>query len=189
MDQFNKDTYKKKTLFQEFYHSCLGKIVILVVIFLVVFLIAVLTVPSDKTMHDMTLDNIHQCLQDNDSINNDEIDENFANIGRTFFETDTTKTKRDILKYLRAYNTLEVYSHSGYKTVYLHNARHPRGVRIAVGVFGIVISTIQYSDMVLDLGPARGKFNERLIEEPVIDDGLGENPHLKPYHYQGNPED
>ena len=28
MEQFNQNTYKKPNLFQEFYHSCLGKVVI-----------------------------------------------------------------------------------------------------------------------------------------------------------------
>ena len=92
MDQFNRDTYKKETLFQEFYHSCLGKIIILAVILLILFVVGVMTVPSDKMVVRETMDNIHQCLQDNDSINNDELDEDFANISRTFSEADTTLT-------------------------------------------------------------------------------------------------
>jgi hypothetical protein len=74
MDQFNRDTYKKETLFQEFYHSCLGKIIILAVILLILFVVGVMTVPSDKMVVRETMNNIHQCLQDNDSINNDELD-------------------------------------------------------------------------------------------------------------------
>ncbi len=189
MEQFNRDTYKKETLFQEFYHSCLGKIIILIAIFFILFIVAIFTVPSEQEMQDQTFDNIHQCLQDNDGRNNDEIDENFANVVRTFSEADTTLTKREMLKYLRAYNSLAVYEHTGYKTAYLHNARHPQGVRISLGIFGIVISTLHYQDMVLDLGPARGDYNQKLIEVPAPDNDFGENPHLKPYHYKGNPED
>ena len=32
MEQFNSNTYKKQTAWQEFTHSCLGKIIILAVI-------------------------------------------------------------------------------------------------------------------------------------------------------------
>ncbi len=189
MEQFNRDTYKKETLFQEFYHSCLGKIIILIAIFFVLFIIAIFTVPTEQTMRDQTMNHIHACLQDNDGRTNDEIDEIFANVVRSYSEVDTTLTKREMLKYLRAYNTIEVYEHTGYKTVYLHNARHPQGVRISVGIFTMVISTLYYSDMVLDLGPARGDFNQKLIEVPTNEPDFGENPHLKPYHYKGNPED
>jgi hypothetical protein len=189
MDQFNRDTYKKETLFQEFYHSCLGKIIILAVILLILFVVGVMTVPSDKMVVRETMDNIHQCLQDNDSINNDELDEDFANISRTFSEADTTLTNPELLKYFRAYNTIAVYDHTAYKTAYLHNTRHPQGVRVGIAIFGKVISTVYYDDMVLDLGPARGDFNERLVPAPAQDEYFGDNPHLKPYHYKGNPED
>ena len=94
MDQFNRDTYKKETLFQEFYHSCLGKIIILAAIALVLFVIAVLTLPNTQKVQMATMDNIHQCLQDNDSIQNDNLDEFFANIVRTFSEADTTLTNQ-----------------------------------------------------------------------------------------------
>jgi hypothetical protein len=82
-----------------------------------------------------------------------------------------------------------VYDHTAYKTAYLHNTRHPQGVRVGIAIFGKVISTVYYDDMVLDLGPARGDFNERLVPVPAQDEYFGDNPHLKPYHYKGNPED
>ena len=117
------------------------------------------------------------------------IDEFFNNISRTFSQTDSTLTNKEVYDAFKRYNSLEVYQHAGYSTAYLHNAYHPEGVRIGIGVFGMVISTINYTDMVLDLGPARGKYNEKLIDTPIPDLDLGENPALKPYHYKGNPED
>lgn len=190
MDQFNRDTYKKETLFQEFYHSCLGKIIILAAIALVLFVIAVLTLPSDHRMQTEMMDNIHQCLQDNNGQMNDDLDESFANIVRTFTDADTTLTNQEMLKTFKEYNTVEVFDHTAYKTVRLHNARNPQGIRIGIGVFGIVISTLCYDDLVLDVAPAHGEYNKQLLAPPPItDEGLGENPHLKPYHYQGNPDD
>jgi len=190
MDQFNRDTYKKETLFQEFYHSCLGKIIILAGIALVLFVIAVLTVPADQRMQVAMMDNIHQCLQDNNGPTNDNLDESFANIARTLTDADTTQTNLETLKAFREYNTLEVFDHTAYKTVRLHNARNPQGIRIGIGIFGLVISTLCFDDLVLDIGPAHGEYNKKLLDPaPITDDGLGENPHLKPYHYKGNPED
>ena len=190
MDQFNRDTYKKETLFQEFYHSCLGKIIILAVLALILFVIGVLTLPNNDKMMTATMDNIHECLQDNDSINNDNHDESFANVARTFAEADTTLTNQEMLKCFKKYNSIEIYDHTCYKTAYLHNARHPQGVRVGIGVFGMVLSTICFDDLVLDIAPVHGDYNKKLAPSPAFsDDDLGENPHLKPYHYKGNPDD
>jgi len=189
MEQFNRDTYKKETLFQEFYHSCLGKIIILVVIFLLLFIIGIITLPTTEVMRAEAMDNVHQCLQDNYEKQGDDIDEGFANVVRTFSRTDSTLTNKEVYKAFKRYNALEVYRHTAYGTVYLHNAYHPGGVRIGIGVFGMLISTIKYTDMVLNLGPARGKYNEKLIKDNIPDFDLGDNPALKPYHYKGNPDD
>ena len=72
----------------------------------------------------------------------------------------------------------------------MRNNIHPSGIREGIGIFGIVIPTINYDDFLMSEGPVRGKYNERLIQDQVIpDDYLGDNPMLKPYHYKGNPDD
>ena len=51
MDQFNSvnsDSYKKKNILQEFFHSCLGKIVIFLGVLLVLYIFAIITVPTKK---------------------------------------------------------------------------------------------------------------------------------------------
>ena len=189
MDQFNRDVYKKETLAQQFFRSCLGKIIILAAILAVLTVIAVMTTPTDAQMEVYTEDNIHECLQDNQEAKNDAIDETFSNIRRTFTLADTTLTNREVYDAYKAYNTTEVYRHPAYCTTYLRNTAHPQGVRVGIGIFGLVISTIFYEDLVLDLGPVRGEFNEKLIQDQPIPDDLGENPNLKPYHYRGNPDD
>ncbi len=189
MDQFNRETYKKESLFHEFYHSCLGRIIILAVLCLVLFVVGVMTVPSEKEMYEKTIDNIHECLQDNEDIPNDDLDEKFSNIDRTISTADTTLTNDALFDTFEEFNRLEVYKHPAYATVYLRNTLHPQGVRVGIGVFGMVISTVYFSDLVLDLGPARGEYNEPLVPAPSLDEDFGENPHLTPYHYKGNPED
>ena len=191
MDQFNRDTYKKDTIFQEFYHSCMGKIIILAGIAFILFLIGIITLPSESQIQAEVYDNIHQCLQDNENEKNDELDEDFANVVRTFTVADTTLTNRDALKWYKKYNTVAVYDHTSFATAYIHNTIYPQGVRVGIAVFGMVISTINYEDLILDVGPARGRFQEKLYPSSTSSDTttFGENPHLNPYHYNGNPED
>ena len=44
--------------------------------------------------------------------------------------------------------------------------------------------------LMLDLGPARGKYNEHLAPVAVPEEDYeAENPNLKPYHYNDNPDD
>ena len=189
MEQFNRDTYKKETVFQEFYHSCLGKIIILAVLALILFVVGVMTLPTEAAIQAEVYDNVHQCLQDNDSTKNDDLDEFFANIVRTFSEADTTLTNQEALKCYKHYNTVSVFNHTAFSTAYIFNTQNPQGVRVGIGVFGMVVSTLRYSDLVLDLGPVRGEYNERLVPAPATDEYFGDNPHLKPYHYKGNPDD
>jgi hypothetical protein len=41
----------------------------------------------------------------------------------------------------------------------------------------------------MNLGPVRGKYNQRLIQDVAVpDEYIGDNPNIKPYHYQGNPD-
>ena len=70
------------------------------------------------------------------------------------------------------------------------NGIYPQGRRISIGIFGTVVSTIHYGDLVLSTGAIRGEYGKRLNDplENVPDDDFGENPHVEPYHYQGNPD-
>lgn len=189
MDQFNNNTYKKRSPLQEFTNSCGGKVIILLALSLILSVVAILTVPSERKTIAATEDNIRQCLQDNDSIPSDAIDEIVANISRTFSEADTTVNDKERVDTYHKYNRLEFYNHILFSTARIVNNTHPQGVRAGWGIFGLVISTIYYEDLIMTNGPARGKYNEKLLPTELPDDYNGENPMLKPYHYKGNPED
>ena len=189
MEQFNRDVYKRETLFQQFYRSCLGKIIILTVVLAVLYVGGVMSVPSDETMRQATDAHVQQCIQDNQNTKNDNLDEFFCNISRTFGTVDTTLTNKESYQAFKSYNQLDVYRHASFATAYLRSNLHPQGIRVGVGIFGIVVSTVRYCDLVLDLGPARGNYNEKLIQDVQLPEDLGENPNLKPYHYKGNPDD
>lgn len=193
MDQFNSvnsDSYKKKNILQEFFHSCLGKIVIFLGVLLVLYIFAIITVPTKKMMLEEAFDNIQECLQDNDSIKADEIDEFINNISRTISVADTTKTNKEVLNTFLKYNTLMVYSHLGFKTVHIVNGIYPQGERIGIGLFQTVISTVNYNDLVVTTGAVRGDYNKQLNAPVEVPDSLytGENPNVQPYHYQGDTE-
>jgi len=189
MDQFNSDSYKKQGLMQQFFHSCLGKIVILLVALFALYIFALITIPSKNMMLLETYDNIHECLQENDSVKADEIDEVINNVTRSFLNADTTKTNPEVLKAFLKYNRLAVYRHPGFQTVHVINSIYPQGRRISIGLFQGVISTLNYEDLVVTTGAARGDYNKQLnapVEVPDSDEYIGENPNVEPYHFEGN---
>ena len=189
MEQFNKKTYQSPGAVQEFSHSCLGRIIILAVILCVLMVIAAVTRPSDNMMRWQMEDNIHECLQSSDSIQSDFIDDYVSNLGRVFTHADTTLTNTEQWETYKALNTLEIYTHTFYKTAYIRNTVHPEGVRVGFGIFSIVFPTIKYEDLLMNTGVIRGDYGKRLIRDiSVPDDYIGDNPNVQPYHYQGNPD-
>jgi hypothetical protein len=194
MDQFNSvnsDSYKKKNILQEFFHSCLGKIVIFLGVLLVLYIFAIITVPTKKMMLEEAFDNIQECLQDNDSIKADEIDEFINNISRTISFTDTTATNQETYKAFKKYNRLEVYNHAGFKTIHLFNGIYPQGQRIGIGIFQTVISTLFYDELVISTGAVRGDYNKSLTAPPPevhdveFEDTIG-STNVNTYHYEGD---
>jgi hypothetical protein len=190
MDQFNRNNYKKDSIIQEFWHSCLGKLVVLGVVALILLIIAIVTVPNDEVMKAEMDDNIRQCLQANDSIRGDIIDDVVNNASHIFSVADSTIDDHEILEVYNKYNELRIYRHTFFSTAMIHNNLHPQGIRAGIGIFGLVIPTVYYSDLLLRTGAVRRDFNQKLIQDaPPADDYIGENPNLNPYHYKGNPDD
>ena len=190
MEQFNRDVYKKESLAQQFFGSCLGKIVTLGLLMVVLMVIAIITVPTDSMVKWQMEDNIRELLQDNDGIKGDDIDQAIDNFSNIFTHADTTANDKEIMKVYHKYNKLQVHHHTLFSTARVYNNLHPDGVRVGIGVFTGVIPTVKTSDLLLDVGPVRGDYNKKLVpEEGIPDQDMGENPNLKPYHYQGNPDD
>jgi hypothetical protein len=189
MEQDAKNSYRtQQSVAQEFYHSCLGRIVILIAILLVLFVVAVITVPSEAKMQSEMMDDILECIHDNDSIKGDGIDDTIANFGRIFSEADSTEADKELLEAFNKYNKLEIYRHSFYSTARLRNNLSAEGIRVGVGIFGFVIPTIKYSDIILFVSTFKNYNKERLIDPPSQDEYVGENPNIKEYHYLGDPD-
>jgi len=190
MDQTSNGGFKKnESPFQAFYHSCLGKLVIAGGILIILFIVALMTKPTQEEMEMEMVDNILQCIEANDSIQGDEIDDQVNNLNNMFSHADTAKINKDLLMSLKKNNRLEIYNHSFFRTAYILNNIYPEGVRVGVGMFGVVYPTVIYKDLLLNVGPMQKNYKDGVIRSTVVKPAdLGTNPSLKPYHYEGDPD-
>lgn len=180
MYQLDKSTYQKDSTAKLFFRSGFGKFCIVAMLIAVVVLIASMTVPSDSYMEEETMDAIRQCLEDKQTHQPDKVDEAVRNMLAIFTDADTAKTSEQMRDFYH-YNRLAVYPHSLYSTARIHNNLHAEGVRVAIGIFGVVIPTVSINDMILRSAPVRGEYNKKIIKEVIGDDEeyYGDNPDLK----------
>lgn len=181
MYQQDRGSYRKNdSLFSEFTHSCLGRFIILIAILIILTIVAFITNPSEQTMRDDTVDNIRQCIETNDSINTDWIDNAINNVGYIFTDADTTANS-EIMAFFNEHNRLEYYDHSIYSTVRLYNNFRVEGTLCSIGIFGIVIPTVNFNDFLLRTAPMRKDYNQPVVRNPYgeSDDYMGENPDME----------
>lgn len=183
MSQSNKESYKtKESYMQMFLHSCLGKVAILLVILGMALLVAHITVPSDKKMDKEMASSIYKCIEENDSIHGDKIDDAVRNFIAIFTTADST-SHPGVMSEFHKYNQVRIYRHTFYSTARIHNNFNPRGTRVGIGIFGIVIPTVGYSDILMHTEPLRKEYNERIIKETNDDEeeDFGRTPSLDDY--------
>lgn len=182
MNQTDRGHYKNdESAKRLFFHSCLGKIIILGAFLAFVLFLANQTIPDEETMMNETTDNIYQCIAANDNIQRDWIDDAVGNIGNIFTEADSLPDEAT-LKTFYKYNRLEYQKGMFHSKVLLFNNFHSDGVRAGIGIFGIVIPTVNFNDFLLRVSPIHKGYNQRLIEGPkmnrVDQEYFGENPDL-----------
>ncbi|MBO4430108.1 MAG: hypothetical protein J5790_02070, partial [Bacteroidaceae bacterium] len=130
-----------ESITQAFSHSCLGKLLIAAAVLVVLLIIAYFTAPNEKEMRDEINDDIMQCMEMNDSIRGDKIDDYVHNIGFIFTSADSTKVGQEWREAFDKYNHVEIYRHTFFTTAYVYNNILTEGSRVGIGVFGIVIPT------------------------------------------------
>ncbi|MBR6852628.1 MAG: hypothetical protein IKM78_01805 [Prevotella sp.] len=186
----NTNFKTNQSITQEFTRSCLGRIIIAGVIILVGLLLAYFTAPKENDMDDEMLDNLMQCLEVNDGIKGDAVDDYVHNLTFIFTTADTTVIPKDELETFHKYNKLESYRHTFYSTSHIYNNMHPEGTRVGVGIFGIIIPTVLYEDILLEIGPVHKGYEQKLNNAPINtqDDDLGETPNITEFHYKGDIE-
>ena len=177
--QTNKSEYHKETLAAEIKKSCLAKVIMLVAVMMLLMLSAKLTIPSDEQMMYGTLDGVCQCIQDSHGVPGDKSDDIVRNgIATVSHETDSAK-KDTILADFKKFNRVEIYHHTFFSTAYIISNFNSRGARAAVGIFGLVIPTVNFNDFVLRNGPIRKEYNQRIIKQTITSDTyMGDNPDL-----------
>ena len=191
MYQAENTNFKTNQSFtQEFTRSCLGRIIIAGVILLVAMLVAYFTAPKEADMNLEMTDNIMQCLEVNTDVKGDVVDDYVHNLAFIFTTADTTVIPKDIIETYYKYNRLESYRHTFFSTTYIHNNMHPEGTRVGVGIFGLIIPTVLYKDILLDVGPIHKGYEQKLdhvvVEPQEVD--LGVTPEITEFHYKGDLE-
>ena len=190
MYQADNTNYRTNESFiQEFTRSCLGRIIIATVIILAALLMAYFTAPRESDMDAEMNDNLMQCLEVNDGVKGDVVDDYVHNLTFIFTTADTTVIDRDKLETYEKHNRLESYRHTFYSTSYIYNNMHPEGTRVGVGFFGIIIPTVFYEDILLEVGPVHKGYEQKLNQAPIMNDtDLGETPNITEFHYKGDLE-
>ena len=190
MYQADNTNFKTNQSFtQEFTRSCLGRIIIAGVIILVGLIVAYFTAPKESDMDAEMEDNLMQCLEVNEAVKGDAVDDFVNNLTFIFTTADTAMISKDVLDTYQKYNRLESYRHTFFSTSYIHNNMHPEGTRVGVGIFGIIIPTVLYKDILLDVGPVHKGYEQKLNQAPVIEEpDLGVNPNITEFHYKGDLE-
>lgn len=163
---------------ERFFNSCMGRIVILLGIFIGVLILALISKPSKAEMYIMINDGIHTCIVQNDSSKQDGVDDVTRNFG-AIFATPSVTPDSPSMKEFYQYNRIEIYEHTFFSSAYIFNNAKPSGVRVGIGLFGLVIPTVGYSDYVSRLGPIHKGYNKKLIHNDwteinrETDNGLG----------------
>ena len=157
----------EKNFIQRLLSSKSGRIVFISGVILIVLLLVFMSAPTKKEMIREVNDNVMQCLEDNNRYKGDAIDDFVHNLGYAFTEADTAAIV---------------------PTAYIHNNTHPEGTRVAIGFLGFVFSTVQYTDLLLDVEPVHKGYEQKLLDPGKIEEtDLGTNPNVQEYHYEQNP--
>lgn len=176
MYQSDRGTYlNKESYLHMFMHSCMGRLIVLAGIIAVLLLVAFFTVPSKEEMEIKITSSIKECIEANYKTKCDKIDDAVRNMTNIFATPDTVAGSKDMEDFYR-YNTIEIYQHPLYSTARIHNNLNMEGIRVGIGVFGITIPTITFSDMILRVGPVRKDYNQKIIRNSYGDEDFGNNP-------------
>ncbi|MBQ6658253.1 MAG: hypothetical protein IJM70_02890 [Prevotella sp.] len=179
----------EKNFIQKLLSSKSGRIIFACVVLFFILVFVYISTPTKKEMIRETTDNAMQCIEDNNGYKGDATDDFVHNLGYMFSEADTTTIDPEVLETYHKYNQLVAHRHLFYSTAYIQNNKHPEGTRVSVGFLGFVFSTIQYSDLILDVEPVHKGYEQKLIDATTVQEAdLGTNPNVTEYHWGGDPD-
>ena len=169
MQQTDSGQYPKLSFVDLFLRSCLGKIIIVGIITGIILLIANVTVPSKAKMEEEMNDDIMECIMECQGKEVDMSDNLVRNTMSAFTHADTTPDD-DTMDTFRKYNRIEIYHHTFYSTAYLFNNSLPSGTRAGIGLFGMVVPTLDFNDFIMRMAPLRKDYNQRIIQDKYSTD-------------------
>ena len=161
----NGEFRTKESAFKQFRHTCLGKIVIALVIFVILLIIAWLTNPSEMKMRTEMEDNIKQSIWSRDSIEADGLDIFVSCIGHTFTHWNDSVTE-DMKSRMRRFNQNPQYFYRNTFTSTMRLTCGFKGVTeklVGLGIFGMVIPLVDFNQFVPREGPLPSHDDIRLI--------------------------
>lgn len=168
MQQNGRGSYKtRESMISQLWHSCFGKLIALAGVAIVMIAVGHFTIPDEETMMAEMDDNIRQCIEANDSIKNDWIDDAINNVGYIFTTADSI-TDQELIDNFNKCNELKYYRHSFYATTLLHSNFKPEGVRVGIGIFGIVIPTVNFNDFIFSIGPMHKGYEQDIIQGTTV---------------------
>ena len=180
MRQADRGTYEKDSYSKELGRSCLFKIFKLGGVIILLLIIAILTVPTEKRMKKGAFDAVVLCILGDLVGEQDRADDFARNMSSMVTRLDSTSNNIEQVVTFSKLNTMEVYNHLFYSTLYIHNSARPQGVRVAIGIFGLVIPTVGSNDFLLNIEPMQFEKKDRILGRPVEP---GEAPLSDPLDY------
>lgn len=175
MNQEDNNTYQKKTSASDFlFHSCLGKLVLVLGFLLVLLIIAFFTNPSPKKMQTKMWDNIRQSIESEDPIDLDAIDVFVNNFGYTFTDADFPEDK-EVCDEFRHNNDTLIFHHIFFSTMYVNNHYDMEPERCGVGIFGLVVPTANFKRFLPQDVP-HSEPGQQLLPGTDNDEIFGETP-------------
>ncbi len=189
MYQSDRGSYRKQeSAGKAFRRSCFGRMLMLLIVVIAVLTVAYFTAPTKEQMTAEMNDNIMQCMEMNDSIRGDKIDDFVHNIGFIFTQADSTEAGMEWREAFDKYNRMEIYRHTFFTTAYIYNNIKTEGTRVGIGAFGIVVPTANFNDFLLRVGPMHKGYDQKLIRTTTAPADLGHNPGVDVFHYNRNPD-
>lgn len=173
------DFRNQESLFKAFRHSCLGRFIIGLVILAILAFIAFLTCPSEKYMRDEMEDNIRQCIEERDSLHTDWTEVTVMNTRYMFTKADSVVKNQDALDLFNKYNRTEYYNNTFFSTMHIYNSFYIEGKRCGIGIFGLVIPTVNFNDFLLRIGPGFKEYKRPSVNINYdSEEYFGSNPDL-----------
>lgn len=164
MQQTDSKQFQKHSFADLFLNSCLGKIAIIIGITALILVVAKVTVPSKAKMEMEIEDDIRECIEQCQAKDADKSDDLVRNTMSVFTHADKNSEDEETMDMFWKHNSIEIYRHMFFSTAYMRNNAIPNGKRVGLGVFGLVIPMLDYSDFIMRTGPIRKEYNQRIIQ-------------------------